>query len=102
MSGKGVGVKQLAREYIDLAAKIVGEARADPKAHPLHRIRDAVALLDVGEQRLVVELWKLAQQYGGCISCRHSAPNPECLSLVARFCRLGLAQGTCKRWEPLV
>jgi len=48
-----------------------------------------------------------AKRYGGCINCVYSiAPkrtgSERSLPILRRHCRLGLAQGACGMWKPIV
>lgn len=96
------GIEQIAREYLQLASRVVEEARSDPSSHSYMEVRTAGYILDLGEEGLKEELARLARSFSGCVSCKHSMPVPQHLSLLARFCRLGLAQDTCDSWEPLL
>lgn len=98
----GGEIDQIAREYLQLASRVVEEVRSDPGSHSYMEVRTAVHLLDLGEEGVKEELRKIARSFGGCVSCKHSTPVPQHLSLFARFCRLGLAQDTCNNWEPLL
>ncbi|MEM1698207.1 MAG: hypothetical protein QXG48_06080 [Thermofilaceae archaeon] len=95
-------LSRLVKEYLETAARIVNEARQDPTSWPYHVVRDAIVILQMSPQELESELTRLATQYGGCVSCRYSTPVPHYPSLLARWCRLGLAQDTCNHWEPLI
>lgn len=94
-------LERLVKEYMDLARRIVNEAVEDPLSWPYHEVAEAFLILRLGPEGVKRELLGLAREHGGCVSCRHSTVVPHHLSLTARFCRLGLRQDTCGRWEPL-
>ncbi|MEM0459327.1 MAG: hypothetical protein QXZ31_05630 [Thermofilaceae archaeon] len=97
-----VELERLAREYMVLARRVVEEVKSDPGSHSYSEVRMAVQILDLGEDGVKTALEKLAKSYSGCVSCRHSTPVPHHLSLLSRFCRLGLTQDTCGSWEPIL
>ncbi|MEM3943305.1 MAG: hypothetical protein QXJ59_04390 [Thermofilaceae archaeon] len=95
-------LRRLAREYLAYAGKVLEETMENPVSHSLSMVRFASWLVQLGEEGVERELRRLAQSFGGCISCRHSEPLPHHITLLARGCKLGLAQDTCGRWEPLL
>lgn len=102
MSKEELELERLAEDYIAYAEQIVKDVLENPVSHSLAALRFARQLLDLGKEGVKKELRRLALQFGGCVSCRHSTPLPHYINLIARGCRLGLSQETCKRWEPLV
>ncbi|MEM1820380.1 MAG: hypothetical protein QXH81_09630 [Thermofilaceae archaeon] len=96
-----MGIEELARMYLRQAREVVEMARRNPSSVRYDEVRYAAWLLEIGEEGVKEVLLKIAREYGGCASCRHSVPVPFHLSLMARWCSLGLRQDDCGRWEPL-
>ncbi|MEM4430451.1 MAG: hypothetical protein QXM08_04745 [Thermofilaceae archaeon] len=93
-----------AKEYLDEVYRMLSEGEEPdvPLARLYERVRTAFYIRDLGLEGVKRELERIAREYGGCASCRHSRPVPDYLNLMARWCSLGLRQDTCNRWEPLL
>jgi len=112
-----VRLRELARAYLENCDYVTDLAmdleKAEEEGYCVDEVADAMKwvcfLKSMSEEELVRYLRELAKRYPGtCISCRHSrAFRPgevSCLEVLVnphvRACELGLAQGTCGRYEP--
>ena len=102
-----MSLRTLAKLYKEMAEKIMERARnldKLPKAEAVkisHAIRDAAIIAQMTEDEIYEELKKLANQFGGCVSCKYSAPTEDNLRLTSRTCTLGLSQSTCVSYERI-
>ena len=104
-----MSLRKLAEKYVENAREVLEMVRrGEVEVHEAVEVAwRASALLRLGVEGVEKELRRLATTCGGCVSCKHSEPfspseNPSLsVDLVARKCRLGLAQGTCGAYERI-
>jgi len=65
--------------------------------------RAEIKVLGLTREEVKAALIAHARQWGGCVNCLYSTPNPRGrFSWVARGCVLGLRQDTCGMRRPIV
>lgn len=102
MKEKRSELERLAESYLQLAKQVVEKAFSPEGDYDYPRVKRAAVIAQMRKEEVMAELERVAREYGGCMSCRHSQPYPEFLSFTARTCRLGGHRGSCSNYEPLL
>jgi hypothetical protein len=97
---------ELHREFGDRAEIILSNVAVVADSYT-----DAALVLDLDEDAVERAILSAARQYAGCVGCRYSratrtadayARKRGAPPVTMRSCVLGLAQGSCSAFEPII